>query len=126
MPVAGPADEPSPAGMPTGLDRRFEIAVDGLIGAYDLSANVAVQAHIAQVLARVGVERVEVASGAAFDPAIYEAVSTVATDDPHRFQRVAATLRPGWRRLDAIVRTPQVSVWVADPKMQAGAVMSDG
>ena len=108
------------------IERDFEIVVNGLIGAYDLSANVAVQAHIAQVLGRVGVERVEVPSGAAFDPSIYEAVSTVATDDPQRFQRVAATLRPGWRRVDAILRSPQVSVWVADPQMQAGTVLSDG
>jgi GrpE len=103
------------ANPPASLERSFEIAVNGLIGAYDLSTNAALQAHIAQVLERVGVDCVEVPSGAAFDPSRYEAVSTVATDDPSRHQRVVETLRPGWRRHDAVLRFPQVSVWVADP-----------
>jgi molecular chaperone GrpE (heat shock protein) len=97
------------------LERGFEIAVNGLIGAYDLSPNAALQTHIAQVLARIGVDRVEVPSGTVFDPSACEAISTVATDDPSLYQRVSETLRPGWRRPDAVLRSPQVSVWVADP-----------
>jgi hypothetical protein len=97
------------------LERSFEIAVNGLIGAYDLSPNAALQTHIAQVLARVGVDRIDVPSGAVFDPAVCEAISTVATQDQHLYQRVSKTLRPGWRRPDEVLRSPQVSVWVADP-----------
>ena len=93
----------------------MEILINGLIGADDLSGNVAIHTHIAQVLARVGVQRLEVPPGATFDPSIYEAVTTVMTQDPIRYQRVAETLRPGWRRLDVVLRSPQVAVWIADP-----------
>lgn len=102
-----------PTTMP--LERSFEIAVNGLIGAYDLSPNSALQTHIAQVLARVGVDRIEVPSGSVFDPSVCEAISTVATEDNDLYQRVSETLRPGWRGRDAILRPPQVAVWVADP-----------
>lgn len=119
--AAAAAEESSPAAALSSLERSLEILVNGLIGAYDLSANVAVQTHIAQVLARVGVERMEVPAGAAFDPSVYEAVSTVATADPQRYRRVAETLRPGWRRSDAVLRSPQVSVWVADPSGSGSA-----
>jgi hypothetical protein len=114
MHVAATAHESSGTGV-LSLERSFEIAVNGLIGAYDLSPNSALQTHIAQVLARVGVDRMEVPSGAVFDPSVCEAISTVATDDAHLYQRVSETLRPGWRRMDAVLRSPQVSVWVADP-----------
>lgn len=97
------------------LERSFEIAIKGLIGAYDLSPNPALQTHIAQVLARVGVDRIEVPSGAMFDPSLCEAISTVATADQALYQRVSETLRPGWRGRDEILRPPQVAVWVADP-----------
>lgn len=110
--VAG-VDSPRPTTIP--LERSFEIAVNGLIGAYDLSPNSALQTHIAQVLARVGVERIEVPSGAVFDPSLCEAISTVTTEDHGLYQRVSETLRPGWRGRDAILRPPQVAVWVADP-----------
>ena len=106
--------EPSPTGV-LSLERSFEVAVNGLIGAYDLSPNPALQTHIAQVLARIGVDRMEVPSGSVFDPSVCDAISTVTTDDPHLYQRVSETLRPGWRRPDAVLRSPQVSVWVADP-----------
>lgn len=97
------------------LERSFEIAVNGLIGAYDLSPNSALQTHIAQVLARVGVDRIEVPAGSVFDPSVCEAISTVTTNDHDLYQRVSETLRPGWRGRDAILRPPQVAVWVADP-----------
>jgi GrpE len=95
------------------VERSFEIAVNGLIGAYDLSANPAVQSYITQVLARVGVQHVEVPPGTSFDPVVHEAVSTIATDEPDRVNRVAATLRPGWRGSNEVLRPPQVSVWIA-------------
>ncbi len=101
------------AAMP--LERSFEIAVNGLIGAYDLSPNAALQTHISQVLARVGVDRIEVPSGAVFDPSSCEAISTVSTENRDLYQRVSETLRPGWRGRGAILRPPQVAVWVADP-----------
>ena len=106
--------EPPRTGL-LSLERSFEIAVNGLIGAYDLSPNPALQTHIAQVLARIGVDRIDVPPGAMFDPSACEAISTESTDDPSLNQRVSETLRPGWRRLDAVLRSPQVSVWVADP-----------
>ena len=97
------------------LERSFEIAVNGLIGAYDLSPNPALQTHITQVLARVGVHRIEVAAGEVFDPSLCEAISTVATEEQDLYQRVSETLRPGWRGRDAVLRPPQVAVWIADP-----------
>jgi hypothetical protein len=98
------------------LERNFEITVNGLIGAYDLSPNAALQTHIAQVLARVGVARIEVPSGTVFDPSVCEAISTMKTDDQHLHRRVSETLRPGWRRPDEVLRSPQVSVWIAEPE----------
>jgi hypothetical protein len=123
---AGPAPMPGGDGPPVsaagvevsalpGLERRLDIAVHGLIGAFDLSASVAVQAHITQVLARVGVYHMGVESGSVFDPSVCEAVSTVVTEDPDRVGRVAQMVRPGWRRPDAVLRFPQVSVWITDP-----------
>jgi hypothetical protein len=110
-PVSPPGVDVEASALP-GLQRRLDIAVDGLIGAYDLSASVGVQAHVTQVLARVGVRHIAVESGSLFDPAVSEAVSTVLTDDPDRVARVAQMVRPGWQRADAVLRFPQVSVWV--------------
>lgn len=122
--VTAAGDQPAAAG-PSALQRSVDLLVNGLIGAYDLSANAAVQTYIAQVLARVGVERTEAAPGAAFDPSVHEAVSTVTTEDSACYRRVAQTLRPGWRRLGAVLRAPQVSVWVADPSRPGAATGSD-
>ena len=95
-----------------GDNRGHEVLVQGLIGVYDVSGNAAVQAHVAQVLSRVGVQRVAVDPGAVFDPSVYEAVSTATTDDPDKVQRVIETIRPGWQRPDMVLRPPQVAVWV--------------
>jgi len=119
-----PGDESAEAGS-SALQRSVDLLVNGLIGVYDLSANGAVQTYIAQVLARVGVERTEAAPGAAFDPSIHEAVSTVTTEDSASLRRVAQTLRPGWRRLGVVLRPPQVSVWVADPSRPSAATGID-
>jgi hypothetical protein len=124
-PAPLPADERSaPAELST-LQRSVDILVSGLIGVYDLSTSSAVQTEIAQVLARVNVERVEVLPGTAFDPSRFEAVSTVMSGDPTHHQRVAQTLRPGWRGVDAVLRSPQVSVWVADPSAPPSAAGPD-
>lgn len=88
--------------------------VQGLIGAYDVSRDEAVQAHVAQVLQRTGIEKIVVTAGVAFDPASYEAVSTVSTSDPAKVKRVAETIRPGWKSPTGMVRAAQVAVWVAD------------
>lgn len=86
-----------------------------LIDVYDLSPNAAVQAHVMQVSQRVGFDRVMVGSGAVFGPSLCEAVATVVTDDPCKYQRVAETIRPGWRRPDVLVRSPRVAMWGAEP-----------
>lgn len=94
-------------------DRYRQILVDGLIGAYDLSADLSVQAHIAQVLARVGIERVVIDPGTKFDAKVCEAVSTMGTDDPSQYSRVAETIRPGWVGTGTVLRPPQVAVWIS-------------
>lgn len=88
--------------------------MQGLIGAYDVSRDEAVQAHVVQVLQRNGIERVTVPTGVLFDPASYEAVSTVHTADPGKIKRVAETIRPGWKGPNGLVRSAQVAVWVAE------------
>lgn len=109
------AGDGSPVGRrdSVGDNRGDEVLVRGLIGVYDVSGNAAVQAHVTQVLSRVGVQRVVVDSGATFDPSVYEAVSTATTDDPDKVQKVIETIRPGWQRPRMVLRPPQVAVWVA-------------
>ncbi len=114
-----PAQEP--AAQVSTLQRSMDILVSGLIGVYDLSADTAVQTQIAQILARVGVERIEVLPGTEFDPSRFEAVSTVVSTDPADRRRVAQTLRPGWQSTGAVLRSPQVSVWVLDPPASQSA-----
>lgn len=88
--------------------------MQGLIGAYDVAHDEAVQAHVAQVLQRNGIEKVIVPTGVLFDPASYEAVSTEKTSDPAKIKRVATTVRPGWKGSTGMVRAAQVAVWVAE------------
>ncbi|MGK2882662.1 MAG: nucleotide exchange factor GrpE [Mycobacterium sp.] len=93
--------------------------MQGLIGAFDVSQDQAVQAHVAQVLQRSGIEKVVVPSGVLFDPASYEAVSTVITSDRSKAKRVAETIRPGWKGPTGMLRSAQVAVWVAEQRSDA-------
>lgn len=96
--------------------------MQGLIGAYDLAHDEAVQAHVAQVLQRNGIEKIVVPTGVQFDPASYEAVSTEATSDPAKIKRVSSTVRPGWKGSTGMVRSAQVAVWVAEQGADADGV----
>ncbi len=70
----------------------------------------AIAARIADALARDGVHEVH-ADGEWFDPARHEAVGTAPAPSPDRHDRVAETVRPGFRDGDRIVRPPQVVVY---------------
>ncbi|MHB1575097.1 MAG: nucleotide exchange factor GrpE [Candidatus Dormibacteria bacterium] len=69
--------------------------------------------QLEEALASQGVERVE-AVGAAFDPRIHDAVSTVPGEGLDR-DTVVAELLPGYRLHDRVVRPAQVTVAHAGP-----------
>ena len=119
--TSGPPSSPSdlPAASPDEriADAGSEQLVLGLIGAFDLaSGSDAVRAHVRQVLRGAGVDPVEVAPGADFDPETQEAVeaqpvTTEDEDDPGRPGTVARVVRAGWRQGDRMLRPVEVVVW---------------
>ena len=112
-----PATDPTAVTAPRGGEARTDQLVLGLIGAFDLaSGSDAVRAHVRQVLRGAGVDPVEVAPGADFDPATQEAVEAqpvTAEDehDPGRPGTVARVVRAGWRQGDRMLRPVEVVVW---------------
>ena len=102
--------------------------VDGVITAYDLARGAdAVRAQLERVLHAAGVDRIGVAGGAAFDPAVHHAVGTEqaagpaaesavesgaeSAAGPAPDRSVAREVRPGWRQGDRVVRPAEVIVW---------------
>jgi hypothetical protein len=89
-----------------------EDLVAGLIGAHDLAAEMratAVQAHVEQVLAGVGVRRIRVEVAGPFDSGLHQAIS-VERDGSVAGPVVGREIRPGWSDGDAVLRPAEVVV----------------
>ncbi len=84
-------------------------AVGGLLAGVEL-----VERKLLQALEREGLVPIEV-EGAAFDPALHEAVLTRPTGDPDLAGRVAHVVAPGYRFGDRLVRPAKVVVWKLEP-----------
>ncbi|MFN2431314.1 MAG: nucleotide exchange factor GrpE [Gemmatimonadota bacterium] len=69
-----------------------------------------VERKMLQALEREGLERIE-AEGAAFDPAVHEAILTQPTGDPALDGRVAHVALAGYRFADRLLRPAKVVVW---------------
>lgn len=70
----------------------------------------AVDRKLWKQLEDAGVERIDPV-GAAFDPALHEAVSTVPAPDRSREHTVSATFQPGYRFKGTLVRPARVQVY---------------
>lgn len=68
-----------------------------------------VRTQLDGVLAQYGAERIE-ATGARFDPAIHEALTTIPITDPSRDRIVLEQLEPGYRFGDRVLRPAKVAV----------------
>ena len=68
-----------------------------------------VRRQIAATLESYGVQRID-ARGQAFDPALHEAVSMVAVDDPRHDRIVIDQLEPGYAMNDRLLRPAKVVV----------------
>jgi molecular chaperone GrpE len=71
-----------------------------------------VRSQLEAVLARYGVTRIE-ATGQPFDPAIHDAVFTVAVTDPRYDRLVIDQVEPGYRFADRVLRPAKVTVGIA-------------
>lgn len=88
-----------------------ERLVRGLIGAFDISAEESVRAHVEQALNGVGVEIVAPSRGTVFDPHVHQCVDTSPAAGAEEDNRIAGIVRPGWRSRDGYeFRQPQVVV----------------
>lgn len=70
----------------------------------------AVDRKLSKELEDAGVERID-PTGAQFDPAEHEAVSTVPAPDRSQDQQVSATFQPGYRFKGVLVRPARVQVY---------------
>jgi molecular chaperone GrpE len=90
------------------LDRALEAAserpADPLVQGVSL-----VRQQFLATLEGLGVKRIE-AIGRPFDPALHEAVATVATPDPAQTGRIVGVVRPGYVIGDEVLRAAQVAV----------------
>ncbi len=69
-----------------------------------------VEKKLWQVLEREGLQAIE-AEGAAFDPALHEAILTQPTADPRLDGRIAHVAQPGYRFAERLLRPARVVVW---------------
>jgi molecular chaperone GrpE len=69
-----------------------------------------VERKLLRVLEREGLQAIE-AQGAAFDPALHEAILTWPTNDPQLEGRVAQVVEPGYRFAERLLRPAKVVVW---------------
>lgn len=90
---------------------------------------VLVRAQLEGVLRGYGVERVD-ASGAAFDPALHDAVATVAVRVPDEHHQVVEQIAPGYRFAGKLLRPARVVVGkyaapIASPPVGAIRIVRD-
>ena len=109
--VAAPAV--APAEQTADTDADAEALVASVIALADLSTSAAQRRQASRVLATVGVERIEVGEGDAFDSELHAAVDTEETNDANLVGHVASVARDGWMRDGELVRAADVVVWVS-------------
>jgi hypothetical protein len=90
-------------------DRRCLVRL--CLDLHDATERPALRERIARTLADAGVTAI-VPLGDVFDPDHDEAVTTVVTDDPSLFGRVASVERAGFRDGDQLLRPAEVAVYV--------------
>ena len=69
----------------------------------------------------VGVRAIEIASGAAFDPALHEAVTVVPTADAAQDGRVVGVIRRGYRVGADVLRPASVAVGKVSDEVTLGS-----
>lgn len=91
------------------LDRTIRAAQVGRSDPAMLEGVRMVRQQLEGVLRGYGVERIE-SLGQRFDPAVHEAVGTIAVDDPQRNGVVVHQAEPGYRFAGRLLRPAKVSV----------------
>lgn len=87
-------------------------SLDEWIAAADLAHDGDERSEIVGRLAAAGVDRVEAAPGAPFDPTLHRAVALVPAAAPAEENTIDATVRPGWRHRGEMLRFVEVRVRV--------------
>jgi molecular chaperone GrpE (heat shock protein) len=91
------------------LDRTIRAAKTGRSDPALVEGVRMVRQQLDGVLRGYGVERIE-ALGQRFDPAVHEAIGTIAVDDPQRHGAVVHQAEPGYRMAGRLLRPARVSV----------------
>ena len=107
--LLAPIDDLSRVAHPEGPEAAPDSPVAGLLAGVEL-----VERKLLQTLEREGLRRIE-AEGAAFDPALHEAIMIQRTSDPELDGRVAHVALPGYRFGDRLLRPAKVVVWKIQP-----------
>ena len=77
----------------------------------EASAHESVLKQLDTILSKLGVSRARPATGSVFDPAIGEAVSTVATEDISKDNTVHSVLQSGYVRGGIVIRPARLTVY---------------
>lgn len=118
VPAPSTPPSPSPPGAPlspptAAAPDRSRGLVSSLVDLSDRVPSQALRAEILAALAAAGVESVEIATGAHFDPATMRGVGSAPAPDATWNGRVAATERCGFRDGATVIRPPEVVVYTS-------------
>ncbi len=111
VPVLPPVTASVPVVVP---DPAASPVVPELITLADLITTPAAQTQVVRALRTVGVEPVDAAVGAPFDPEVHEAVATRPAGPSDQVGTIAVVHRAGWRSAHGVVRPSGVEVWTAE------------
>jgi molecular chaperone GrpE len=103
--LLGPIDDLSRVAHPEAAAGPADSRVAGILAGVEL-----VERKMLQALEREGLQVIE-AEGAAFDPALHEAVLTRPTGEAELDGIVAQVVLPGYRFADRLLRPAKVVVW---------------
>lgn len=103
------------------LDRAIDATRSGASAEALLQGVELVRRQFLAKLEGVGVRAIEIASGAAFDPALHEAVTVVPTADAAQDGRVVGVIRRGYRVGDDVLRPASVAVGKVSDEVTLGS-----
>jgi len=112
-PVPAPAPAPAPSASPVdpGL---IDLVIPELITLADLTTTPTALTQLLRALRTIGIEPIDAAVGAPFNPEVHEAVATRPAEQPHLSGTIAVVHRGGWRNARGVVRPSGVEVWMSE------------
>jgi|SRR5687767_5658657 len=103
------------------LDRAIDATRSGASAEALLQGVELVRRQFLAKLEGVGVRAIEIASGAAFDPTLHEAVTVVPTADAAQDGRIVGVIRRGYRVGDDVLRPASVAVGKVSDEVTLGS-----